>query len=77
MTSRRMTTIQAIESATVQRFRLRSTSEPPPSEPWPVPTPKAPDRPASFPECMSTRKITTIDRKTQSAERMNVIAPRW
>ena len=42
----------------VQRFRLRSTIEPPPSGPAPLPTPKAPDSPASFPECMSTRKMT-------------------
>ena len=37
----------------VQRFRLRSTSEPPPNGPAPVPTPKAPESPASLPECMS------------------------
>ena len=34
----------------VQRVRLRSTSEPPPIGPWPVPTPNAPDRPVSLPE---------------------------
>src|SRR4051812_16047925 len=52
-------TANRIANAIVQRLRLRSTSEPPPSEPWPEPTPKAPERPASFPECMSTRKIST------------------
>ena len=38
-----------IAKKTVQRLRLRSTSEPPPSGPWPVPTPNAPESPASFP----------------------------
>jgi hypothetical protein len=64
-------TANAIAKPIVQRFRLRSTSEPPPSGPWPVPTPKAPERPASFPECMSTRKIRTIEMKTCTTEKMS------
>ena len=42
--------------ATVKRVRLRSMIcvEPKPDEP----TPKAPERPASLPECARTRKIT-------------------
>src|SRR3954454_9240301 len=63
-----------IPNAIVQRFRLRSTSEPPPSGPAPVPTPNAPDRPASFPECMSTRKIRTTEMKTWTTERMTSMA---
>src|SRR4051812_2656339 len=48
---------------TVQRFRLRSTSDPLPS--WlPPPTPKAPDRPASLPECMRINAIRMIEKKT-------------
>src|SRR5438105_681588 len=39
----------------VQRFRLRSTSEPPPNGPAPVPTPNAPDSPDSLPECITIR----------------------
>jgi hypothetical protein len=53
---------------------LRSTSEPPPNGPAPVPTPKAPDSPASFPECISTRKITTTEMKTWTTERIVLIA---
>ena len=34
-------TTNAIAKPTVQRLRLRSTSDPPPSGPAPVPTPKA------------------------------------
>jgi uncharacterized membrane protein len=49
---------------TVQRFRFRSTSEPPPNGPAPVPTPNAPDRPESLPECISTRKTMTTHRNT-------------
>ena len=47
-------------NATVQRLRLRSTSEPPPNGPAPVPTPNAPESPESLPECsrMSTIRIT-------------------
>src|SRR5262245_16233461 len=45
----------------VQRLRFRSTIEPPPSGPVPLPTPKAPERPESLPECISTRKIRTTD----------------
>ena len=63
-------TAQRTAKKTVQRFRLRSTSEPPPNGPEPVPTPNAPDRPASFPECRSTRKMTTTDRTTWTTERM-------
>ena len=40
-----MLTTNSTANPTVHRFRLRSTSEPPPSGPAPVPTPKAPDRP--------------------------------
>jgi hypothetical protein len=46
----------------VQRFRLRSTSEPPPNGPAPVPTPKAPDSPASLPEWSRMRTIRTTHR---------------
>jgi drug/metabolite transporter (DMT)-like permease len=59
----------AIANPTVQRFRLRSTSEPPPNGPAPVPTPNAPDSPASLPECISTRKISTTAISTWRAER--------
>src|SRR5215208_2227884 len=48
----------------VQRFRLRSTSEPPPKGPAPVPTPNAPDRPASLPEWSRISSITTTARTT-------------
>src|SRR5271165_4542159 len=53
---------------TVQRFRLRSTIEPPPSGPVPLPTPKAPDRPESLPECMRTRATTMTARITWMIE---------
>jgi drug/metabolite transporter (DMT)-like permease len=46
-----------IPNPIVQRLRLRSTSEPPPKGPLPVPTPKAPDSPASLPECIRIKKI--------------------
>ena len=49
----------AAANAIVHRFRLRSTSEPPPSGPAPVPTPKAPDSPESLPECIRIRKTRT------------------
>jgi hypothetical protein len=52
----------------VQRSRLRSMSEPPVVPPA-TPTPKAPDIPASFPECSSTRKIRTTAMKTWTTER--------
>jgi hypothetical protein len=65
---------QATANATVQRLRLRSTSEPPPNGPAPVPTPNAPDRPASLPECMRTRKITTIESTTWTTDRMLTMA---
>ena len=42
-------TTNATANPTVHRFRLRSTSEPPPNGPAPVPTPKAPESPASVP----------------------------
>ncbi len=48
----------------VQRFRLRSTSEPPPKGPAPVPTPKAPESPESLPECMRMSTIRTTARIT-------------
>ena len=54
----------------VQRLRLRSTIEPPPSGPVPLPTPKAPDRPESLPECISTRKITITAIATWRTERI-------
>ena len=52
----------------VQRSRLRSISEPPVVPPA-TPTPNAPDMPASFPECSSTRKIRTTAMKTCRTER--------
>src|SRR3954454_23430565 len=67
-------TANASANATVQRLRLRSTSEPPPSGPLPVPTPKAPDSPASFPECMSPRKIRKTQMATWVTDGMNSIA---
>ena len=70
-------TANAIAKPTVQRFRLRSTSEPPPSGPWPVPTPKAPERPASLPECMSTRKIRTTEMATWMTEKSSSIGRGW
>ena len=63
-------------NATVQRFRLRSTSEPPPSGPEPPPTPKAPERPASLPECSSTRTMRVTDRMIWRPLRIASIAPR-
>ena len=54
----------------VQRLRLRSTIDPPPSGPAPVPTPKAPDRPESFPECMSTRKMRMTAMTTWMTDRI-------
>src|ERR1700689_2223919 len=53
----------------VQRLRFRSTSEPPPSGPVPLPTPNAPDKPESLPECISTKKIRTTAKMTCSTER--------
>src|ERR1700704_3760946 len=66
-------------NTTVQRLRLRSTSEPPPNGPAPVPTPNAPDSPASFPECISTRKISTTEMSTWSTDRNGTIGGdlRW
>jgi len=52
----------------VQRFKFRSTIEPPPSGPVPLPTPNAPERPASLPECISTRKITITEMSTCRTE---------
>jgi hypothetical protein len=49
----------------VQRFRFRSTSEPPPNGPPPAPPiPNAPESPASFPEWSRIKKIRITDRKT-------------
>src|SRR5947208_3165602 len=59
---------------TVQRLRLRSTSEPPPNGPAPVPTPNAPDSPASLPECIRIRKTRTTQRKTWTTPRTVLIA---
>src|SRR4051812_37911484 len=67
-------TANRIAKAIVQRLRLRSTSEPPPSGPCPLPTPKAPDSPASFPECMRIRKIRTTQITTWRTERISSIA---
>src|SRR5438093_10879650 len=53
----------------VQRSRLRSTSEPPPNGPAPVPTPNAPESPASLPECSRTSRIRMIETKTWNALR--------
>src|SRR6516165_3427899 len=55
----------------VQRLRFRSTIDPPPSGPVPLPTPKAPDRPESLPECISTRKTTMTDITTCRTEKKN------
>ena len=59
-----MLIVNTIAMPTVQRFRLRSTSEPLPSELPPAPTPNAPDRPVSLPECSRIRTIKTTARKT-------------
>jgi hypothetical protein len=59
-------------NAIVQRLRLRSTSDPLPSA-LPPPTPKAPERPASLPECMRIRAIRTIEKKTCVALRIACI----
>ena len=69
-------TPNAIAKPIVQRSRLRSTSEPPPNGPAPVPTPKAPERPESFPECRSTRKISITEMKTWTTERIEFHAAR-
>src|ERR1700757_3797718 len=53
----------------VQRLRLRSTIEPPPRGPVPLPTPNAPERPESFPECSSTRKMTITAMTTCEIEK--------
>ena len=66
-----MFTANTIAKPIVQRLRLRSTSEPPPRGPEPVPTPNAPDSPESLPECMSIRKISTIETNTCRTERIN------
>jgi uncharacterized membrane protein len=52
-------TAKAIANPIVHRFRLRSTREPPPSGPAPVPTPNAPDSPESLPECIRIRNTST------------------
>src|SRR5688572_21781077 len=63
-------TNSATPNATVQRFRLRSTSEPPPNGPAPAPPmPNAPESPASFPECSSTRKTRTTEMNTCRTDR--------
>ena len=54
----------------VQRLRLRSTSEPPPSGPVPLPTPKAPERPESLPECIRIRSTVTTAIATSRTERI-------
>jgi hypothetical protein len=77
LTSRIVLTANAIAKATVHRLRLRSTSDPPPSGPCPVPTPKAPDSPESFPECMSTRKIRTMQMNTWTTESSSSIGRGW
>src|SRR6476659_7770609 len=55
---------------TVARSRLRSTMEPPPNELPPPPMPKAPESPASLPECRSTRKIRTTEMMTWTTPRI-------
>ena len=62
--------VNRIAKKTVQRLRLRSTIEPPPSGPVPLPTPNAPDRPESLPECISTRKMRTTAMMTCRTERI-------
>lgn len=59
-----MFSAQTTAKKTVARSRLRSTIEPPPIELPPPPIPKAPERPASLPECRSTRKIRTTEMVT-------------
>jgi O-acetylserine/cysteine efflux transporter len=66
-------TANRIANRMVQRSRLRSISEPPVVPPA-TPTPKAPDIPASFPECRSTRKISTTAMKTCATESTVYIA---
>ena len=61
---------------TVQRFRLRSTSEPPPNGPAPVPTPKAPDSPASLPECSRISTMSEPDRRGSTLEAVRGSLPR-
>ena len=53
---------------TVQRLRLRSTIDPPPRGPAPVPTPKAPERPASLPECIRISSTSTTEMATWMME---------
>ena len=48
---------------------MRSTSEPPPSGPMPVPTPNAPDRPESLPECIRINSTRTMLIRTCVAEK--------
>src|SRR5215210_4209458 len=57
---------QSTPKKIVQRVRFRSTSEPPPKELPPPPMPKAPESPASLPECRSTRKIRTTEMITST-----------
>ncbi len=70
-------TTNAIANPTVHRFRLRSTSDPPPNGPAPVPTPNAPDSPASLPECIRIRNTSTTHRKTWTTPRTLLIGRRW
>src|SRR5207248_4914754 len=68
---------KATANPIVQRFRLRSTSDPPPNGPAPVPTPNAPDSPESLPECIRIRNTSTTQMKTWTMPRTVVIAGRW
>src|SRR5579859_4504224 len=61
---------KAMANTIVHRLRLRSTSEPPPSGPAPVPTPNAPDSPESLPECIRTRNTSTTHRRTWRTPRI-------
>src|SRR5215468_9964490 len=55
---------QRMPKKMVHRVRFRSTSDPPPKELPPPPIPNAPERPASLPECRSTRKMRITDMMT-------------
>jgi hypothetical protein len=57
----------ASAKAMVQRSRLRSMSEPP-VEPPAVPTPNAPDMPASLPECRRISRMRMTAKKTSATE---------
>lgn len=60
-----MFSVKRTATMTVARSKFFSTIEPPPTPlPPPPPTPKAPESPASFPECSRMRKIKTTAKIT-------------